>query len=378
MSPYDPRVQSRPLRALPALLVALLASACASPRLRRNHEPVNSGRSIPSPDVRQANSGSPLHEQAFFNLAPLSLPAERPEYSALHPIIRDIPSPYALQPAVKSGTGPAIQAAMPSLSDAPEEALIWELSRRWECKWAEMERAGDRINGDAVDRWSTLRDGLAIGLLRPDHGADELIGSIATLASSMAAPDDLRLLAAAYLAHHGGMHAAKEAAAGVFEVTGADPSPLSAVGTVFRIEGLSFARSIEGPGKFIPASVDEIVPGRKALLYGELRGFRNEPEGLKGVGSTYRRSFSGLLRLLNGAGKEVDRLEFLPEARGLQRSQSEAEVTNFWAKYNLPADLSPDTYRIIIDANDLLGRSSATAELTFEVPPPREGNRTTR
>lgn len=353
---------SRVPSALILAISAVFCSACDSVPTRSEASVARAA----TPD----ESALRLKEQAFFNLAPLSLPLATAGDSVPPTVLTRAMNPDTSE-AHRQQQGFVARQPNPDLSVLPEAALLDELARRWSSKWS----GASEVTDDAD--WTMLRDGLALGLLQPDHGSDQIFRSLAMLAASRSAPDDVRLLAAAYHAHHGAPEHAREVLAGLFEPEASEQQTtdlaVASTNDSFQITGLSFARSIEGPSKFTPATLEEILPGRKVLIYGEFRHFKNEPEGLKGVGTTYRRSFSATLRLLSSTGKELDRLAFLPRDRGLQRSQTESEVMNFWAKYQLPADLPPGTYKFVVEAEDILGDASATGELDLELAAPSRG-----
>jgi hypothetical protein len=109
-----------------------------------------------------------------------------------------------------------------------------------------------------------------------------------------------------------------------------------------------------------------VVPGKSILVYGEFKNFRNVEEK-RAESSVFRRSFSAVLRLVRENGDTVDELEFLPKGRGEQEAASLTEVTNFWARYRIPFDLVAGSYKLVVDAQDLLGSAAAHGEIAFRV-----------
>jgi hypothetical protein len=135
----------------------------------------------------------------------------------------------------------------------------------------------------------------------------------------------------------------------------------------FKVERLSFAESIAGPGKFTPLQ-KTVAPGSEVLVYGEFHNFHSVEEVDEHQEVFYRREFEASLSLLSEAGEEIDGLKFLPRKRGRQLTASRSELMNFWALYQIPTDLRKGRYKIAIQAQDLVGSCSASAELWFELP----------
>ncbi|MBI4604247.1 MAG: hypothetical protein HY721_19990 [Planctomycetes bacterium] len=361
------RVPCLGLLGLPGLATVL--ASCGSsppprgagvrPALERGGEPDES-RARPA----ETETGTET-EKVFYNLTPVTLsPAEHPSAQ---------PAARTLRPQ----DAEAVPAAPRSLDDLPDAALVSELQHRWTRRWTAL--SGGLGKSASTDHEPARREAsrhvLALCFLREDHGSgDPIVAEALASAAQDDACDDNRLLAAACLKHAGmdeELHAILETFAGrsegPAERTGETEDEAPA-GAPFEVVGLTFARSIEGPGKYEQLDGSEIAPGRTVLIYGEFKNFLSVAETHdRSAKPSYRRAFAAELRVLSPEGEEIDRLVFLPEKRGHQTAPAHAEVMNFWARYRIPASLQPGQYQLVVEARDVLAGSTASAEMPFEV-----------
>jgi hypothetical protein len=260
------------------------------------------------------------------------------------------------------------------LREIPDDQLIAELASRTAGEWTLLSGGiGGAAGGEAADprAGEVARRLVLLGLLRPGGAAGEAepLGEALTFAMNAERSGEERLIAAAYLEGAGRTAEARAIIADLWPGAAA-PAPSAAEAPAvdpFALQSLAFATSIEGPGKFTPAPASAIAPGSLVLIYGEFRGYRSVVEEEGPGGPSYARAFAATLRLLSDDEREIDRLDFLPEARGRQRAREAAEAVNFWARYRIPAQLEPGKYRIVIEARDVLGSASATGELELEI-----------
>jgi hypothetical protein len=261
------------------------------------------------------------------------------------------------------------------LARLPEDQLVAELTSRCAREWTLL--AGG-IGSPVAEHFDprleeAARRLVVVGLLRPGRAAGEAEPLGGALAFAMAPERSIeqRLIAAAYLEGAGRSDEARALLANLWPAgpeekarPEKDSPPAQAS---FAVEGLAFATSIEGPGIYTPAPASQIAPGSLVLVYGEFRGFRSVPQEEGPDGRSYARAFAASLSLLSSTGEEVDRLDFLPEARGRQLATDAVETVNFWARYRIPARLEPGKYRLVVEARDVLGGQSASGELKFDL-----------
>jgi hypothetical protein len=255
---------------------------------------------------------------------------------------------------------------------------VEEIEARLGLEWASLPGGlGEAEAEEDAGRINSSKRLIAVAFLR-DAGESESLEEALQFAMSQKTKSDLKLLATAYLTHAKQDVDARSlleeiCAEGAAEPKGEKDASLSP----FEVVSLSFARSIDGPGKFIPASESDVLPGKVLLVYGEFRNFRARREEADQDPPRFRQAFRASLRLLAPSGKEIDELDFLPESRGRQTSSSPLETVNFWARYRMPESLKAGQYRLIVEAEDILGESSATRELSFEIkgPPAQDVDR---
>ena len=264
----------------------------------------------------------------------------------------------------------------PPLKELSLEALLEELEARFSQEWSSLPGGlGDvQAEEESSGRFAASRRLIAVSFLR--NAADsknEVLEEALRFAVSQSAKSDLKLLAAAYFTHS---KQDGDALSLVSEICAEEPAGERGEGSgapSFEVVALSFARSIDGPGKFIPAGEGDVLPGKVLLVYGEFQHFRSKLEREDGQEApAFRQAFSASLRLVAPSGTEMDKLDFLPESRGRQTSSSPLEKVNFWARYRLPDSLKAGQYRLIVDAKDMLGGNSASRDLEFEIKGPTE------
>jgi hypothetical protein len=252
-----------------------------------------------------------------------------------------------------------------------DEEIIGELASRYAREWTILSGG---IGSPAKEEFDPRLEEAAkrliiVGLLRPGRAAGEAepLGEALTFAMAAERSVEHRLIAAAYLEGAGRTDEARailqELWAGAPEDGKADPQAQS----TFAVEGLAFATSIEGPGIYTPTPASQVAAGNMVLVYGEFRNFRSVPQAEGPEGPSYARAFSASLRLLSSTGAEIDRLDFLPEARGRQMAKDAVDNVNFWARYRIPARLESGKYTLVIEARDVLGGASASGELEFDL-----------
>lgn len=259
------------------------------------------------------------------------------------------------------------------LAGLPEDQLLAELASRYAREWTILSGGiGSPVAEDFDPRLEEAAKRLIVlGLLRPGHAAAEAdpLGEALTFAMAAERSAEHRLIAAAYLEGAGRTDEARAVLQDLWPSgpEGTDQKSGPPAQVPFSVEGLAFAAGIEGPGIYTPAPASQIAPGNMVLVYGEFRNFRSVIQGEGPEGPSYARAFAASLRLLSSTGAEVDRLDFLPEARGRQIAKDAVENVNFWARYRIPARLEPGEYRLVIEARDVLGCASASAELEFDL-----------
>lgn len=306
-----------------------------------------------------------------------------PEPSAPEP-----PAPAPPAAAADAPEPPAAADRAPAVPPPPSdpaatrervEELFGKLADEWEALHRILGgRGGDELRGGALGTAARL---IALSFLA--DGADlnrELLEDAVALAVDERSAPEYRLLAAAYLQKHGTRDEAARAVSGLCLAAGesvvpavgrsAAPSgeapPPEAGG--FRLRKLSFAKKIDGPGRFDPADPGDAGPGKTLLVYGEFEDYRSLAETDPSTGAIlFRRQFAASLQLIGPDGEELDRLEFLPKDRGIHTSPLAEDTINFWARYRIPATLRSGSYRIRIEAEDAIGGAKARGELHFEV-----------
>jgi hypothetical protein len=277
--------------------------------------------------------------------------------------------------ASRHEAGEAEVVRLPPLADGvgglgaySEESLLTELDARFSAEWTALSGGIGNPGADVADprRDEAARRLIALAAIRPPEEPGPLTEALAYSMSDRRKMEH-KLLAAAYLEMQG---RGDEARRLVASVAGGAPGalPVGPTPGAFHIAGLAFARTIDGPGKFTAAPPSQVAPGKTVLIYGEFRGFHNllqEAEG--GKEPVHRCAFAGSLRLISPAEEEIDRLEFLPEGRGLQEAPAAKEIVNFWARYRIPPNLKPGKHRIVVEGRDILAGSTASAEIEFDV-----------
>jgi hypothetical protein len=105
------------------------------------------------------------------------------------------------------------------------------------------------------------------------------------------------------------------------------------------------------------------------LIYGEFTNadFEVRPDSSPSGAPAHYHSFVAYLQLVTPAGQELDRVDFLPQDRGLHVSRERDEPINFWVRYVVPTELRHGSYRVRIHATDLVAERYATAELELLV-----------
>ena len=258
------------------------------------------------------------------------------------------------------------------LAELEDEEIVGELASRYAREWTILSGGiGSPVPEDFDPRLEEAAKRLIVaGLLRQGRAAGEAepLGEALAFAMAPGRSAEHRLIAAAYLE---GAGKTDEARAIIQELCPGTPEEGAGSGSQpqlpFAVEGLAFATSIEGPGIYTPTPASQIAAGNMVLVYGEFRNFRSVPQEETPEGPTYARAFAASLRLLSSTGKEIDSLDFLPEARGRQRAKEAVDNVNFWARYRIPARLESGKYKVVIEARDVLGGASASGELEFEL-----------
>lgn len=373
------RADGRRARLWLAVWVAASASACSSTQQKSAPEV----RHLPSAQAweeetnRREQQPLTLKDRVFYNLAPVAATPDRLSNTHLYPGERPLGAPEEVSAvqqspvAIRETTATPAAGVGDALASLQDAALIEELRERWSHEWLSV-KDDNSTEKPVAERVAAAKAGLALSFLRSDHGADDpALVEAALTALSEESGADTRLLAAAFHAHMGSWEVARTAVAGIFAsdetaAAGNSDDP-SSEDKAFQVDSLSFASSIEGPGKFTRATAGEVAPGRSILVYGEFKNFKNEEEEVIGAGTVFKRSFSALLKLVGSNSTELDRLIFLPESKGVQQSPSKTEVTNFWARYKLPERLEPGDYKILVEATDVLGAATAIGEIPFTI-----------
>ncbi len=387
MSPSISRCCRLALRSIEYVYVVLLLSAggmscSSSPSLREKAEAQTGRAAAPAAESEGALSAKAepsLKSKVFFNLTPVSLPSgSLPAASASTPAAEEAHASALLgstEARREMSSTPHSSNTMekPPLGRVPEETLVSELSARWTREWVSLSGGFGQVSIECHDLHilEASKHILALSFLRKDHGADdEIVQEAIRAAFSDSAGDDHRLLAAACLSHEGKREQVRDVLASLAGEE-AETIPTGSEGLPqgrFEVVGLAFARSIEGPGEFTRAEEADIGPGKSILVYGEFRNFRSVREQRGDAKEdSYRRVFQASLRILSAEGEEIDRLEFLPESRGRQLASSPAEVMNFWARYKIAADMRPGSYKLVVDARDMLAEAVASAEVEFQL-----------
>lgn len=301
------------------------------------------------------------------------------------------PEPEAPEPEAPESEAPESQAAEvqspgerdPAIDPAATRDRVEELFGKLAAEWEALKevlgaRGEDELRGGALGTAARL---IALSFLADDVEVDRaLLEDAVALAVDERSAPEYRLLAAAYLQKHGTRDEAARAVSGLCLAAGqtvvpavakhaapSDEAP-SPEASGFRLRKLSFAKKIDGPGRFDPADPADAGPGRSLLVYGEFENYRSLAETDPSTGAIlFRRQFAASLELLGPDGEEIDRLEFLPRDRGFHTSSLPEETINFWARYRIPSTLRAGSYRIRIEAEDAIGGARARGELRFEV-----------
>jgi len=272
-------------------------------------------------------------------------------------------------------SGQASAALLPALApaDFPDSTLLAVLRRRLEDKWNKLGGSEEsRSKEESARRRQASVQIIALSFLGEsvDEDTDSTRQAL-DAAASESANETQRLLARAYAAYSGeatetgeGPHLVHSILKEHQDPNEADQAPAAAP---FKVDRLSFAESIAGPGKFTPLN-KTVAPGSEVLVYGEFHNFHSVEEVDENQDIFYRREFEASLSLFSEAGEQIDGLEFLPRKRGRQLTASRSELMNFWALYRIPTDLRTGRYKIAVDAQDLISSRSASAELWFELP----------
>ena len=318
---------------------------------------------IPSP---------PIGDNVYYNLAPAAVSTD--QITNVQPYPRESLHPISNSPtAEKTASRAMAPIADPKeidpadiIAKATDTTLVEELQSRWT-----RALALNQGRSELPARLETARRGLALSFLSENQGTGSVdLVQAAKTACEEGSTSDLRLLAAAYYARVGMQAEAEDSMAGLFESTSDSERDQELAyedlpQDAFEVARLSFSSSIEGPGKFVPIAPGDLSSGKSVLIYGEFRNFKNEASATTDSRTIYRSSFSASLRLMSSTGDLIDRLEFLPESRGQQHSPTRSDVTNFWARYKIPANVRPGVYTLVVEARDLLGGGSASGEIAF-------------
>ncbi len=354
--------------------VVCLVPACGSSPAARHAERHQSQERVRDDErTLLALPSPPIGDNVYYNLAPAAVSTdqitnERPTpRESLHPLSNSHTAEKAVSPAAAPIDAAKEIDPAEIIAKATDAALVEELQNRWT-----KALALNQGRSELPERLETARRGLALSFLRENQGTGrvELVQAAKT-ACEEGSTSDLRLLAAAYYARVGMQAEAKDSVAGLFESTSNSEidQELSyedlPQDDAFEVSRLSFSSSIDGPGKFVPIVPSDLSSGKSVLIYGEFRNFKNEASTTPDSRTIYRSSFSASLRLMSSNGDLIDRLEFLPESRGLQQSPTRSDVTNFWARYKIPANVRPGSYKIVVEARDLLGGGSASGEIAL-------------
>lgn len=308
-------------------------------------------------------------------------PAIVPASAAQPPETRVVPSveeaiPEARRIRTEAPTDPRTEARTELHEDlvAQVESLV---TAHWERISGGL--GGDHVpDGRADDGLQAAAHLLAVTFLGEPRPTDlSCLRDAVALAGDPGSPRQYRLLAAACLERIGRpedaqrivgeVYAPVRAAPGTILPRALEPSegerPAAGSGA-FRLERVSFATRIEGPGQFTSADAEDLTPGATVYIYGEFRDAAAVLEQADTPG--YRRHFSGNLTLLDRGGRVLDTIEFLPRERGAHVSPRPDDLVNFWARFSVPADLSAGPYRVAIHATDVLAGTSAREELQFD------------
>jgi hypothetical protein len=321
-----------------------------------DQSPAHLRRAIPS-EVAEAPGPGPESEAPLYSLAPAALPPEaiagpRPGHEGDSMAV-DVD---LRQPEVAT-----------TLEDSSYASLVEEIRKRLTTQWSALSGGlGETSAPDA--RTKLARRLVALTFLLEDRQAEDPHFEEA-LAYARAQDGEAtgQLLVAAYLSEAGRLEEARDLIRKLFGLD--QGTRVIAPSEPFVLSNVNLARSIEGPGQFVPAAPIDIAPGKAVLLYGEFENFLSiceEPGDERE--STYRRCFSASLKLISASGKEVDYLNFLPESRGVHVGSAPVEIVNFWARYRIPAALKSGKYTLVVEGKDVLGEKSASASLELEIP----------
>ena len=285
---------------------------------------------------------------------------------------------------LKGGRAQADEEAGPSVVRTPSSAqLVSQLVEASTANFKELSGGLGQTPDEGREhaRIQAAVSLLALSFLAAEPGIDKKVLEEAVQASlGEAGAPEHRLIAAAYLQRCGMtsdacrivrefLSTSREAEATAQPLAGTSSTEDPAEAVPFQLSRLTFARSIEGPGQFVPAAPGDIHPGKTILIYGEFKNPRSvEQPAVDGNGGPgYYRSFSAYLRVYASTGEEVDHLEFLSKERGSHTSLRPDELVNFWARYRIPADLASGKYRLVVTARDHVGKSTASAELELSL-----------
>ena len=262
--------------------------------------------------------------------------------------------------------------AKPNLEEVTLEELYNEVSKRVLAQWVVFaSKATAPTPGDTANRV------LALALLLDASDSEFTLSETALeealqVSSQSKAPTPSRLLAAAVIAAKGRKNW-MQVVEGISpqekrrrRVTAEPDEPQDGQGGAFAIRSLSFARSVKGAGDFTSLPATRVESGRPVLIYGEFFNYQTAAAKVRSAG--YHCSFSASLQLVDESGTVKDTLEFLLAGEGEQRVKQRNTLVNFWAKYDVPAELPHGRYRIIVKATDILAGREARETLEFEVP----------
>jgi hypothetical protein len=283
---------------------------------------------------------------------------------------RKPPPPAPAHPAgeasvVPASAGPTESAPQPSIRTAPREAgvrdqddTLEEIFQALRQKYNASTAAGNDQYA-AIERADLEAKLIATFFIRDRKKIEDFRDLIRSFRDDSMVNVELELLKAALYQKVGQADLRDRAIERVREAT----APAS--GTL-RLQGLAFARDIRGYRAFTPLRAAEFAPGEEVLIYGEIEGFRSTPLS-SGAGSKHRRSFAAELILRDEAGTEIDRRELLRAGQAVEVVEDPAKPVHFWGRYPFPASLSPGSYRIEIDVQDLEGQKRTKGRLSLKI-----------
>lgn len=359
-SRLQPLEQSELLRLLAVVVISCGVASCkSSPREER--APERGLKELAESGSFENSAARNKDERLFNRLSIASEDRGSPERKTT-----------VLPPEQPSEQTSAVLLPVLSPTEFCNSELLALLRQRLEEKWDAL---GDSTESGSPEE-SVLRAKASVEIIAlsflgelMEEEADSTLEALEVAASESASETQL-LLAEAYAIYSGKVTGTEEASHLVHstlkEQAPEEVAPAPAT-VLFKVDRLSFAESITGPGQFTPLE-KTLTPGGEVLIYGEFRDFQSVEEINKHQEVFYRREFAASLSLFSEAGEEIDGLEFLPRNRGRQLAASRAELMNFWALYKIPSDLKKGRYRIAVNAQDLISNCSAAAELWFDLP----------